>query len=234
VAARNALVEEHMALAEHLARRFAYRGEPGDDLRQVALVGLLKSVERFDPERGVLFSSFATPTILGELKRHFRDRGWAVRVPRRIQELHLMLGRATADLNQELGRPPTPHEIAQHAGTTEEEVLEGMEASALYRLPSIDAGRVDDEADGDSPASRLGGDDPELHAVEHRIAIEKVIRHLRPRERHIVFLRFYEGMTQNEIAERVGISQMHVSRLLTRSLATLAAHVGAGGEVSDG
>jgi RNA polymerase sigma-B factor len=232
IEARNALVEEHLALAEHLARRFAHRGETADDLRQVALIGLLKAVERFDPDRQVLFSSFATPTILGELKRHFRDRGWAVRVPRRVQELHLMLGRATADLSQDLGRPPTPKEIAEHAGTTEEEVLEGMEASSLYRLPSIDAGRADDDSDGGNAASRLGGDDPEMEAVEHRLAIEEVMQHLRPRERSIVFLRFYEGLTQSEIAERVGISQMHVSRLLSRSLETLAAHVDATGEVS--
>ncbi len=222
---RNALVEEHVRLAEHLARRFAYRGEPIDDLRQVALVGLLKAVERFDPARGVLFSSFATPTILGELKRHFRDRGWAVRVPRRVQELHLQLGRAVASLSQEMGRAPTPAEIAEQAGVTEEEVLEGMEASSLYRLPSIDAGRPDDEADGGA-AARLGDDDPEIDAVEHRIAIEELLQHLRPRERYIVYLRFYEGLTQSEIAEQVGISQMHVSRLLTRSLEALGAQVG--------
>ena len=135
-----------MRLAEFLARRFAHRGEAADDLRQVALVGLLKAVERFEPDRGLQFSSFATPTITGELKRHFRDRGWAVRVPRRIQELHLELDRTVNELSQELGRPPTPAEIAQRAGVLEEDVLESMEAGSLYRLASIDAGRSDDES----------------------------------------------------------------------------------------
>ena len=138
---RNELVEEHMRLAEFLSRRFAHRGEPLDDLRQVALVGLLKAVERFEPDRGLQFSSFAMPTILGELKRHFRDRGWAVRVPRRVQELHLELDRTIATLSQELGRPPTPSEIADRAGVREEDVLESMEANSLYRLPSLDGMR---------------------------------------------------------------------------------------------
>jgi RNA polymerase sigma-B factor len=217
-----------MRLAEHLARRFAYRGEPVDDLRQVALIGLLKAVERFDPGRGVLFSSFATPTIVGELKRHFRDRGWAVRVPRRIQELHLQLSRVSASLSQDLGRAPTPAEIAQHTGVTIEEVLEGMEASGLYRLPSIDAGSPDDDANA-GLASRIGDDDPDLQAVDQRMEIEELLQELRPRERRIVYLRFYEGLTQSEIAERVGISQMHVSRLLNRSLETLGLHVGHAG-----
>ena len=140
-----------MRLAEFLARRFAHRGETPDDLRQVALVGLLKAVERFEPDRGLQFSSFATPTIIGELKRHFRDRGWAVRVPRRVQELHLELDRTVNELSQELGRPPTPAEIAKRIGVLEEDVLESMEAGSLYRLASIDAGRPDDES-GTSPA----------------------------------------------------------------------------------
>ena len=136
---RNALVEDHVRLAEFLARRFAQRGEALDDLRQVALLGLLKAVERFDPDRGVQFSSFATPTILGELKRHFRDRGWAVRVPRRIQELNLQLNETVATLSQDLGRSPTPSEIARRAGVREEDVLESMEAGSLYRLASLDS-----------------------------------------------------------------------------------------------
>jgi RNA polymerase sigma-B factor len=220
---RNELVEEHMRLAEFLARRFAHRGEAADDLRQVALVGLLKAVERFEPDRGLQFSSFATPTITGELKRYFRDRGWAVRVPRRIQELHLELDRTVNELSQELGRPPTPAEIAQRAGVLEEDVLESMEAGSLYRLASIDAGRSDDES-SPNPAQRLGEIDAELTAVDDRVAVTEMLAVLPEREQKIVYLRFFEGMTQSEIAEEIGISQMHVSRLLVRSLETLGHH----------
>ena len=223
---RNELVEEHMRLAEFLARRFAHRGEAADDLRQVALVGLLKAVERFEPDRGLQFSSFATPTITGELKRYFRDRGWAVRVPRRIQELHLELDRTVNELSQELGRPPTPAEIAQRAGVLEEDVLESMEAGSLYRLASIDAGRSDDES-SPSPAQRLGEIDAELTAVDDRVAVSEMLAVLPEREQKIVYLRFFEGMTQSEIAEEIGISQMHVSRLLVRSLETLGQHASA-------
>jgi RNA polymerase sigma-B factor len=220
---RNELVEDHMRLAEFLARRFAHRGEPLDDLRQVALVGLLKAVERFEPDRGLQFSSFAMPTIVGELKRHFRDRGWAVRVPRRVQELHLELDRTIAALSQELGRPPTPREIADRAGVQEEDVLESMEASSLYRLPSIDAFRDGDDPSS-APAERLGDIDPEMDAVNNRLAVGELLSVLPEREQKIVYLRFFEGLTQSEIAEHVGISQMHVSRLLVRSLETLGAH----------
>jgi RNA polymerase sigma-B factor len=222
-ALRNQLVEEHMRLAEFLARRFSHRGESPEDLRQVALVGLLKAVERFEPDRGLQFSSFATPTITGELKRHFRDKGWAVRVPRRIQELHLELDRTVAELNQELGRPPTPAEIAQRAGVLEEDVLESMEAGSLYRLASLDSSRSDDEA-APSPAQRLGEFDHELGAVENRVAVSEMLSLLPEREQKIVYLRFFEGLTQSEIAEQIGISQMHVSRLLVRSLETLGGH----------
>lgn len=225
-ALRNELVEEHVRLAEFLARRFSHRGESPDDLRQVALVGLLKAVERFEPDRGLQFSSFATPTITGELKRHFRDHGWAVRVPRRVQELHLELDRTVNDLSQELGRPPTPAEIALRTGVLEEDVLESMEAGSLYRLASIDAGRADDES-GTSPAQRLGELDAELLAVDDRVAVGEMLAVLPERERRIVYLRFFEGLTQTEIATRVGISQMHVSRLLARSLELLGGHASA-------
>ncbi len=217
---RNELIEHYTRLAEYLARRFANRGEPLDDLKQVALVGLLKAVERFDPHRGLQFSSFATPTITGELKRHFRDRGWAVRVPRRVQELHLQLDRTTGALSQELGRPPTPAEIAARAGVTEEDVLEGMEAGGMYRLASIDGARDEEAA---APTTRLGAPDEELDAVEDRVLVEDLLEALPEREQRIVYLRFYEGLTQSEIAEQVGISQMHVSRLLVKSLDVLAA-----------
>ena len=220
---RNELVEEHMRLAEFLSRRFAHRGEPLDDLRQVALVGLLKAVERFEPDRGLQFSSFAMPTILGELKRHFRDRGWAVRVPRRVQELHLELDRTISSLTQEFGRPPTPREIAERAGVREEDVLESMEASSLYRLPSLDGMRGGDDSTS-SPSERIGDFDPEMDAVDDRLAVGELLSLLPEREQTIVYLRFFEGLTQSEIAEQIGISQMHVSRLLVRSLETLGTH----------
>jgi RNA polymerase sigma-B factor len=219
---RDDLVEEHAPLAQFLARRFANRGEPIDDLVQVALVGLLKAVERFDPGRGLQFSTFATPTILGELKRHFRDRGWAVRVPRRIQELHLQLGRIVASLGQEQGRSPTPREVAERAGVSEEEVLEAMEAGSLYRLVSLDGPATrDDEAS--ELVSGLGEDDPEFEQIERRAELDVMLGALPDRERRIVELRFFDGLTQSEIAERVGVSQMHVSRLLARSLEMLRA-----------
>jgi len=220
---RNELVESHVRLAEFCARRFSYRGEPYDDLRQVALVGLLKAVERFDPERGVRFTSFATPTIVGELKRHFRDRGWAVHVPRRLQELHLQVGGLVAALSQELARPPTTSELAEQAGVREEEILESMEAASLYRLSSLDLTRVDDDGLEVAVASRLGVADPELGAVESRVEVLELLEQLPEREQRIVYLRFFEGLTQAEIADRVGLSQMHVSRLLARSLDALAA-----------
>jgi len=216
---RNELVEANVRLAEFLARRFQHRGEPLHDLRQVALVGLPKAGERFEPERGLQFSSFATPTIIGELKRHFRDKGWAVRVPRRVQELHLELDQTVATLTQELRRPPSTAEIAARAGAWEEDVLEAMEASSLYRLTSIDVARTD----GEKPTTdaRFGIDDEEFDAVDDRVAVRALLSVLPARERRIVYLRFFEGRTQTEIADDVGISQMHVSRLLTKSLETL-------------
>jgi RNA polymerase sigma-B factor len=220
---RDELVEEHVRLAEYLARRYANRGEPIDDLRQVALVGLFKAVERFQPDRGLQFSSFAMPTIVGEIKRHFRDKGWAVRVPRRVQEVYLELDRTVATLSQELGRAPTPVEIARRAGVSEEEVLEGIEAGGFYRPVSIHAVRSDDSTR--SAEDELGGDDAEITAVEDRLAVEELLALLEPREQKIVYLRFFEGLTQSEIAAQVGISQMHVSRMLARSLELLAEHV---------
>jgi RNA polymerase sigma-B factor len=220
---RDELVEEHAGLARLLARRFANRGETTDDLVQVALVGLLKAVERFDPGRGFQFSTFATPTILGELKRHFRDHGWAVRVPRSVQDLRLELGRIVAALGQERGQSPTPAEVAERAGVSEEEVLEAMEAGSLYRLSSLDQPASHDDKEANGLAARLGDDDPGFEQIEHRAELDELLGTLPDRERRIVELRFFEGMTQSEIAERVGVSQMHVSRLLTRSLELLRA-----------
>jgi RNA polymerase sigma-B factor len=217
---RDELIEAHLGLAEYLARRFSNRGEPLDDLVQVASVGLLKAVDRFDPTRGVEFSTYATHTIVGELKRHFRDKGWAVRAPRRMQELYLRLGKIIASLSQELGRSPTIPELAAEAQVPEEEVLEALEAGQAYRFASLDAPSPGDD-DGDSLGAHMGVDDPLLVDAEHRAALSPLIAGLPPREQRILHLRFFEGLTQSEIASRLGISQMHVSRLLARSLAQL-------------
>jgi RNA polymerase sigma-B factor len=217
---RNALIEAHRPLATHLARRYANRGEPVDDLVQVASVGLLKAVERFDPERGLEFSTFATATVEGELKRHFRDKTWSVRVPRRSQELHLRIAQTVAVLSQRLGRAPRIPEIAHELGIRDEEVLEAMEAGGAYRSASLDApGGEDRESSG--LAGRLGFPDVNFDLIEHRVVIEHALESLPEREQTILRLRFFEDLTQTEIAERVGVSQMHVSRLLARSLASL-------------
>ncbi len=219
---RNALVEEHAEIADRLARRFTRRGEPFDDLRQVALVGLLKAVERFDPGRGLHFVAFATPTIVGEVKRHFRDRGWMVRVPRRVQELHLQLDATVGRMAQTLGRSPSVDEIAVEAHAGVEDVLEALAAGQLYRLESLDRdhrGMVVVAADRPD----LGRTDPALEAVADRESLLQLMHRLPERERTILYLRYFEELTQVEISARVGISQMHVSRLLTRSLDRLGA-----------
>jgi len=218
---RDHLIEAHLGLAEYLARRFSNRGEPLDDLVQVASVGLVKAVDRFDPERAVEFSTYATHTIVGELKRHFRDKGWAVRAPRRMQELYLRLGKLVASLSQEIGRSPTIPELAQEAGVSEEEVLEAMEAGQAYRFASLDAPAPGGDDEGDSLGASMGEEDPGLVDAEHRAALSPLIETLPPREQTILHLRFFEGLTQSEIADRLNISQMHVSRLLARSLAQL-------------
>jgi len=216
---RDALVEEHLPLVEYLARRFMGRGEPLDDLVQVATIGLIKAIDRFDLERGVEFSTYATPTIVGEIKRHFRDKGWAVRVPRRLQELKLALTRATADLSQANGRAPTVAELAVHLGLSEEDVLEGLESAHAYSTVSLDA----PDGDDDSPAvsDTLGALDEALESVEYRESLKPLLSRLPPREKRILVLRFFRGMTQSQIAVELGISQMHVSRLLSRTLAQL-------------
>jgi len=220
-AVRDALIEAHLGLAEYLARRFANRGEPMDDLIQVASLALVKAVERFDPDRGLEFTTFATPTIVGELKRHFRDKGWAVRVPRRVQELHLRVTRVIDDLSLELGRSPTIDEIATRAGTTDDEVIEALDAGSAYRTTSLDASRGGDEEDAPTLLGQLGQIDAGLMRAEGRAALGPLLQGLPEREQVMLYLRFYEGMTQSEIAKRLGISQMHVSRLLARSLQQL-------------
>ncbi len=220
---RNDLVEEHAGFAEYLARRFANRGEPLDDLRQVALLGLVKAVERFDPDLGVNFTSFAAPTITGEIKRHFRDRTWAIRVPRSLQELTLEIERCRSELGHDLGRSPTIPEIAVHAGVSEEAVLEGIEAAGLYRSDSLDAPVPGD--DERSFGDRFASPTDELLEADDREVVRELLAHLPIRQRRIVYLRFFEGLTQSEIADRMGISQMHVSRLLTQSLEQLGERV---------
>ncbi|MET9437621.1 RNA polymerase sigma factor SigF [Streptomyces sp. NPDC006551] len=216
---RNQLVRMHLPLVEHLARRFRNRGEPLDDLTQVATIGLIKSVDRFDPERGVEFSTYATPTVVGEIKRHFRDKGWAVRVPRRLQELRLSLTTATAELSQQHGRSPTVHELAERLGISEEEVLEGLESANAYSTLSLDVPDTDDESP--AVADTLGAEDEALEGVEYRESLKPLLEDLPPREKRILLLRFFGNMTQSQIAQEVGISQMHVSRLLARTLAQL-------------
>ncbi|MFF7590084.1 SigB/SigF/SigG family RNA polymerase sigma factor [Kitasatospora purpeofusca] len=216
---RNQLVRMHIPLVEHLARRFRNRGEPLDDLTQVATIGLIKSVDRFDHERGVEFSTYATPTIVGEIKRHFRDKGWAVRVPRRLQELRLSLTTATSELSQRHGRSPTVHELAEHLGISEEDVLEGLESANAYSTLSLDVPDNDDESP--AVADTLGATDEALEGVEYRESLKPLLAQLPPREQKILVLRFFRNMTQSQIAAEVGISQMHVSRLLARTLAQL-------------
>jgi RNA polymerase sigma-B factor len=218
-ALRDQLVRMHLPLVEHLARRFRNRGEPLDDLTQVATIGLIKSVDRFDVERGVEFSTYATPTVVGEIKRHFRDKGWAVRVPRRLQELRLALTTATGELSQRHGRAPTVHELAEHLRITEEEVLEGLESANAYSTLSLDVPDTDDESP--AVADTLGAEDDALEGVEYRESLKPLLEQLPPREKKILLLRFFGNMTQSQIAQEVGISQMHVSRLLARTLAQL-------------
>ena len=219
-AARDGLVHLHLPLVQHCARRFRNRGEPLEDLLQVGTIGLLKAIDRFDADRGVEFSTYATPTIIGEIKRHFRDKGWAIRVPRRLQELRMQIGAATTELTQALGRSPTPRELAERIGCSVEEIVEGMESGHAYATLSLDAG--DDDEDSATPIlAALGSEDDSLAHVEIRESIKPLIDALEPREKKILLLRFFKNMTQSQIAEEVGISQMHVSRLLSRTLARL-------------
>jgi len=218
---RDALVHLHLPLVEHCARRFRNRGEPYDDLLQVGTIGLLKSIDRFDPDRGVEFSTYATPTIIGEIKRYFRDKGWAIRVPRRLQEMRMMIGAATSELSQSLGRSPTPREIAERIGVTVEDVMEGLESSNAYSTLSLDAGGDGSDEGGPSMLDAIGEDDAALEHVEIRESIKPLIEQLPAREKQILLLRFFRGMTQSQIAAEIGVSQMHVSRLLNRTLEQL-------------
>lgn len=222
-AAREALVHLHLPLVEHCARRFRNRGEPFEDLVQVGTIGLIKSVDRFDTDRGVEFSTYATPTIIGEIKRYFRDKGWAIRVPRRLQELRMQITAATAELTQSLGRSPTPREIAERVGCSVEEIVEGLESSNAYSTLSLDATDDSEDSGGQSMLDAIGIDDEALEQVEIRESVKPLLEGLPPREKKILLLRFFKNMTQSQIAAEIGVSQMHVSRLLTRTLDQLRA-----------
>ena len=221
---RDELVGLHLPLVGHCARRFRNRGEPMEDLVQVGTIGLLKSVDRFDPDRGVEFSTYATPTILGEIRRYFRDKGWAIRVPRRLQELRMAIAASSADLTHTLGRSPTPRELAAELGLTIEEIVEGIESGNAYATLSLDAGDHNPSGEG-TILDLLGVVDENLATIEVRESIRPLLDALDAREKRILTLRFFRNMTQAEIAEEIGISQMHVSRLLTRTLDDLRQHL---------
>jgi RNA polymerase sigma-B factor len=220
---RELVVHEYHPLVLYLSRRYFGRGEALEDLVQVAQMGLLNAVDRFDPERGVQFSTFAAATIVGELKRHLRDKCWSVRVPRRLQEIALLVNRALPELSQSLGRSPSFAEIAAEIGETEADVIEAVDAAQAFSTTSLDAG-VDEEAQ--APSETLGEIDTRFELAAGWADVAPAIRDLPERERRILFLRFFENKTQSEIAAEVGISQMHVSRILTQTLATLRSSLG--------
>jgi RNA polymerase sigma-B factor len=219
-AARDALVERFLPLARGLARRYQSGGEPLEDLEQVASLALLKAIDRFDPDRPTAFSSFAVPTILGELKRHFRDRGWSVRVPRDLQEAAVRVERVSNDLSRELGRAPTPAEIGAQVGITTEQVLEAREAAGAYRAISLDRPREDAE-EPEHVSESIGEEDPGFSLAEDAATVERLMAVLSDREREVLRLRFAEDLTQSEIGRCIGVSQMHVSRLIRQALERL-------------
>jgi RNA polymerase sigma-B factor len=221
--ARDQLLARFQPLSEYLARRFAGRGEDADDLAQVASIGLLNAIDRFDPERGVQFSTYAAATIVGELKRHFRDKRWTVRVPRQLQETGLRINKTIPELTQQLGRSPTIGEIAERVGSTREDVLEAMQAAEAYSSASLDAPLA---SSGLTAADTIGQDDHDIELLgEGWASVAEAIRELAPRDRRVLFLRFFQGKTQSEIATEIGVSQMHVSRILTSTLNTLRERV---------
>ncbi|MER6787087.1 RNA polymerase sigma factor SigF [Streptomyces sp. NPDC000658] len=217
---RNTLVELNLALVKFAASRFRSRSEPMEDIIQVGTIGLIKAIDRFELSRGVEFPTFAMPTIIGEIKRFFRDTSWSVRVPRRLQELRLDLAKAGDELAQKLDRAPTVGELAERLGLSKDEVVEGMAASNAYTASSLDAQPQDDDAEG-ALAHRIGYEDNGLEGIEYIESLKPLIAELAPRDRQILSLRFVAGLTQSEIGEELGISQMHVSRLLSRTLVRL-------------
>jgi RNA polymerase sigma-B factor len=217
---RDRAIQAWLPLARHLAQRFNGRGEPLDDLVQIATVGLIKAIDRFDPEYGNDFAAYAVPTVVGEIKRHFRDRTWDVRVPRRLQELKLDINEATSTLSQRLGRSPSVVDIAEYLNLREDQVLEGLEGARAYSAVSLQT-LVGNGEDGTELGDLFGVEDHELALAEYRASLGPALEALDPREQKIVILRFFGNLTQTQIAERVGISQMHVSRMLAKSLKVL-------------
>ena len=220
-AARDQLVMNHLNLVRFLASKFKNRGEPVEDLVQVGTIGLIKAIDRFDPERGLEFTTYATPTIMGEIKRHFRDKGWSVRVPRRLQELSAKVNQATDELTNQLQHSPSVEEIAEHLGTSVEEVLDAMESSSAYSSVPLEGGGSSDDEEAPSVIDHYATEDADLAASDDRIVLEQAIADFSPREQDVIRMRFVDGLTQVEIAERLGISQVQVSRLLRRTLRRL-------------
>jgi RNA polymerase sigma-B factor len=218
---RDTLIELNLPLVRYAAARFRSRNEPMEDIVQVGTIGLIKAIDRFDPDRGVEFPTFAMPTVVGEIKRFFRDTSWSVRVPRRLQELRLALTKASDELSQKLDRSPTVAELAAVLGVSEEDVVDGLAVGNAYTASSLDSPSPEDDGGEGSLADRLGYEDTALEGVEYRESLKPLLAKLPPRERQIIMLRFFANMTQSQIGEEVGISQMHVSRLLTRTLAQL-------------
>ncbi|MHA5047963.1 RNA polymerase sigma factor SigF [Streptomyces sp. SD15] len=218
---RDTLIELNLPLVRYAAARFRSRNEPMEDIVQVGTIGLIKAIDRFDCERGVEFPTFAMPTVVGEIKRFFRDTSWSVRVPRRLQELRLALTKASDELSQKLDRSPTVAELASVLGVSEEDVVDGLAVGNAYTASSLDSPAPEDDGGEGSLADRLGYEDTALEGVEYRESLKPLLAKLPPRERRIIMLRFFANMTQSQIGEEVGISQMHVSRLLTRTLAQL-------------
>jgi RNA polymerase sigma-B factor len=224
LAAREQLIEQYMSLVRSLARRYSYRGEQHDDLVQIGAIGLIKAIDRFDVDRGVELTTYATPNIIGEIKRHFRDKGWSVRVPRGLQELNVKLSKLIEELTVQLGRSPTIPELAKAAGAEEELVVEALESGRAYSSVSLSGGQ-DDEGDLD-PLESLGAEEPQYEVSEDRAVLAPGFRVLDERERTILHLRFFKGLTQSQIAQQVGISQMHVSRLIRRALEKIREEIG--------
>ena len=216
--AREQLIEQYMSLVRSLARRYSYRGEQLDDLVQIGSIGLIKAIDRFDIDRGVELTTYATPNIIGEIKRHFRDRGWAVRVPRGLQELNVQLSKLIEQLTVQLGRSPTIPELAKAAGVEEEEVLEALESGRAYTSLSLSSGGGSEDGEELDPLESIGTEEHQYEVSEDRAVLAPGFRVLDERERKILHLRFFEGLTQSQIAQQIGISQMHVSRLIRRSL----------------
>lgn len=221
-AARDELVSMYLNLVRYLASRFRNRGEPLDDLVQVGTIGLIKAIDRFDIDRDVEFTTYATPTIVGEIKRHFRDKGWAVKVPRRLQELSFKVNQSLDALTQELQRAPTIEEIAERVGASAEEVLEALESSEAYNFVSLESDRNSDSQDSTfSILEYVGKNDHLIDVVEDRATLAEGLKQLSPLEQQVLYLRFFEGLTQTDIASRLGVSQMQVSRMLRKTLRVL-------------